>query len=47
MGMQVDYVNVKKDPAALARMLALSKGDRTVPVIERGGAIEVGWEGKG
>jgi hypothetical protein len=44
---QVDYINVTKDPAMLARMLALSKGVRTVPVIEEGGAISIGWMGKG
>ena len=45
--MQVDYINVTKDAATLERMLALSKGARTVPVIDEGGAISIGWMGKG
>jgi hypothetical protein len=40
-------VNVKQDASALAAMLVLSKGERTVPVIDLAGAISVGWLGKG
>jgi len=36
---------VKRDAAKLAEMLVLSKGEREVPVIVRGGAVEIGWEG--
>jgi hypothetical protein len=45
--LEVQYVNVKRDPAGLAAMLALSKGDRTVPVIDRAGAVTIGWNGRG
>jgi hypothetical protein len=44
---QVDYINVKKDAAMLERMLGLSKGERTVPVIDEAGAITIGWKGQG
>ncbi len=40
-------MNVKVNPAALEAMLALSKGARTVPVIEQGGQVSIGWEGRG
>ena len=41
----VEYVNVKKDPAGLARMLELSKGQRRVPVIVDDGAVTIGFGG--
>lgn len=42
----MQYVDVKKDAAALKRMLELSKGDRTVPVIVEGpGKVHVGYGG--
>jgi glutaredoxin len=41
-----DYVNVKKDPAALQRMLQLSGGRREVPVIVGAdGRVQVGFGG--
>ena len=40
------YINVKKDPAELDRMLTFSKGARRVPVIvEDGGKVTVGFGG--
>jgi glutaredoxin len=40
--------DVDADPQALARMLALTGGQRTVPVfIEDGKVIQVGWQGRG
>ena len=39
------YINVKKDPAALERMLALTKGQRRVPVIVEGGKVTIGFGG--
>jgi glutaredoxin len=43
----VEYVNVKTDSTALQTMLALSKGERTVPVIDLAGQVSIGWEGRG
>ena len=46
----VDFVeyDVEKDEAALRRMLELTDGNRTVPVIfEEGKPIQVGWQGQG
>lgn len=40
-----EYINVKKDPAALARMLELTKGRRVVPVIVEDGAVTIGFGG--
>jgi glutaredoxin len=40
-----DYVNVKKDPAALATMLEYSKGRRAVPVIVESGKVTIGFGG--
>lgn len=40
------YINVKKDPAELERMLTFSKGARRVPVIvEEGGKVTIGFGG--
>ncbi len=39
------YINVKKDPAALARMLEFSKGQRRVPVIVEDGKVTIGYGG--
>ncbi len=39
------YVNVKKDPAQLARMLEFSKGRRDVPVIVEDGKVTIGYGG--
>jgi glutaredoxin len=40
-----EYLNVKKDKAALARMLEFSKGERRVPVIVEGGRVTIGFGG--
>lgn len=40
-----EYINVKKDPAALERMLELSGGRRVVPVIVRDGEVTIGYGG--
>jgi glutaredoxin 3 len=40
-----EYINVKKDPAALARMLELSEGRRRVPVIVEDGKVTIGYGG--
>ena len=39
------YINVKKDPAALERMLQLTKGRRAVPVIVEDGKVTIGYGG--
>jgi glutaredoxin 3 len=39
------YINVKKDPAALERMLQLTKGRRAVPVIVEDGNVTIGYGG--
>jgi glutaredoxin 3 len=39
------YINVKKDPAALERMLQLTKGRRSVPVIVEDGKVTIGYGG--
>jgi len=39
------YINVKKDPAELARMLEFSKGQRRVPVIVEDGRVTIGYGG--
>jgi glutaredoxin 3 len=41
----VQYHNVKKDPAALARMLEYSSGRREVPVIVEAGRVTIGFGG--
>lgn len=43
----VEY-DVEQDAAARARMLQLTGGQRTVPVlVERGQVAQVGWHGRG
>lgn len=43
----VEY-DVEQDPQALQRMLDLSGGDRTVPLLaENGRIMQVGYEGRG
>jgi glutaredoxin len=42
---EFEYVNVKKDPAALDRMLAITKGRRDVPVIVDGDTVTIGFGG--
>ena len=44
-GVPVEYVNVKRDPAGLDRMLALSGGKRRVPVIVDAGEVTIGYGG--
>ena len=44
-GVPFRYINVKKDPAALERMLALTKGQRRVPVIVEGTKVTIGFGG--
>ncbi len=39
------YLNVKQDAALLDEMLALSKGQRKVPVIVRDGQVTIGFGG--
>ncbi len=43
--MEFEYVDVKKDRAALNRMLAFSKGRRDVPVIVEDGKVTIGFGG--
>lgn len=43
--MQVQYINVKKDPAALQEMLKYSSGRRAVPVIVEDGTVTIGFGG--
>ncbi len=35
------------EPSELKRMLALSNGDRTVPIIVQGEKVTIGYKGKG
>ena len=44
-GRPVTYIDVRKDPAELARMLAHSSGRRCVPVIVDGDHVIVGYGG--
>jgi glutaredoxin 3 len=44
-GVTARYINVKKDPAELERMLGLSGGKRRVPVIVDGGKVTIGYGG--
>jgi glutaredoxin 3 len=44
-GVPFRYINVKKDPAELERMLALTKGQRRVPVIVEDGKVTIGFGG--
>jgi glutaredoxin 3 len=46
----VDFVehDVEQNPEAYARMLELTGGNRTVPVIvEEGKPVQIGWMGQG
>ncbi|HEX9368498.1 MAG TPA: UXX-star (seleno)protein family 1 [Vicinamibacterales bacterium] len=40
-----EYVNVKKNPAELARMLTFSRGRREVPVIVEDDKVTIGFGG--
>ncbi len=44
-GCAVQYINVKKDPPGLQRMLEYSQGKRRVPVIVEGGQVTIGFGG--
>ena len=44
-GIQATYIDVKKDPAELERMLTFSGGKRRVPVIVDGGKVTIGFGG--
>jgi glutaredoxin 3 len=44
-GVTARYINVKKDPAELERMLGFSGGKRRVPVIVDGGKVTIGYGG--
>jgi glutaredoxin len=41
----VEYLNVKRDHAALEEMLGLTKGRREVPVIVEDGRVTIGYGG--
>jgi glutaredoxin 3 len=46
----VDFIefDVEKSPEARERMLGLTNGNRTVPVIvEEGKPVQIGWMGRG
>jgi glutaredoxin 3 len=46
----VDFIeyDVERDKKALGRMLELTDGNRTVPVIsEEGKPVQIGWMGRG
>jgi glutaredoxin 3 len=40
-----EYINVKKDPEELKRMLRYSNGRRSVPVIVDGDSVQIGFGG--
>ncbi|HEY3884470.1 MAG TPA: UXX-star (seleno)protein family 1 [Vicinamibacterales bacterium] len=44
-GAPFEYVNVKKNPADLERMLTFSGGRRQVPVIVDNGKVTIGFGG--
>lgn len=44
-GIPFEYVDVKKNAAALEQMLVLSAGRRAVPVIVDEGAVTIGFGG--
>ena len=44
-GARVEYFNVKKDAAAMERFLALSGGDRRVPLVDEDGRVTIGFDG--
>ena len=44
-GVDFQYINVKRDAAGLARMMALTSGGRRVPVIVDGDSVTVGFGG--
>lgn len=44
-GIAAQYINVKKAPADLERMLVFSGGKRRVPVIVEGSKVTIGYGG--
>jgi len=44
-GIPISYHDVTRDPAAMARFLELSGGERRVPLIVDRGRVIVGWGG--
>lgn len=44
-GVPFEYINVKKNPGELERMLGFSKGRRAVPVIVEGDRVTIGFGG--
>jgi len=44
-GFQVDYRNVKENPAFLDEMLKLTQGQRLVPVIVEADKVAIGYGG--
>jgi len=44
-GVSFEYINVKKHPAELDRMLGYSDGRRAVPVIVEDGRVTIGFGG--
>jgi glutaredoxin len=44
-GIPFEYVNVRKDPVGLGRMLEFSGGLREVPVIVADGKVTIGFGG--
>ena len=45
---EFDEYDVEADPEALARMLIITGGQCTVPVlVEDGKAMQIGWQGRG
>ena len=43
--MAFEYLNVKRNPEALERMLGFSKGRRAVPVIVENDQVTIGFGG--
>jgi glutaredoxin len=47
-GCEFDEYDVEADSTAYARMIAISGGQRTVPVlVEDGRVTQIGWQGRG
>lgn len=44
-GLDVEYVNVRKDPDGMQRMLRYSRGRRDVPVIVEDERVTIGFGG--
>ena len=47
-GYDYEEYDVEADDAARARMIAISGGQRTVPILAKDGSVvQVGWQGRG